>query len=383
MEDSNPRYSGQTFHDRADRVVRTPALGAEAQFLRLNSLAEVTTGPPDMNYEVAKIILESKEDKWNDQELLHLLKDYFNHAQQTLDFCTFLRECLRRAHESQSRIQLALIHFEEERGENVGGEKYVKTLQDLQKFKEAGNPFTDEFSKLSHLAYEQQAEMWQKLQAPKKELDKNLKSAQAWRWVTYAIFGIFFLSALIVSVVMVAIAEPPVATTLAAALVGPIGTVGKWCDSWRKNYQRQLKGKKELIELINTGTKFSINDLETIRVLVTRLETAIESILQNADFALGEEQEEAVKLGMLEIEKRGKVFMETIENLRIQADESSLEIQKKINSQCSSVFDELYVAKIISLCSFRFKLIWLMWLQAIHTNFRSTEIMKQFCIGVL
>ncbi|KAI6695344.1 hypothetical protein NL676_023054 [Syzygium grande] len=219
------------------------------------------------------------------------------------------------------------MHFEEESGENVGGERYVKTLQELQKFKEAGDPFTGEFSKLFHSVQKQQEEMLQKLRARKKKLDKDLKSAQIWRRVTNAIFVTAFVSTLIFSVVAVAIAAPPVATALAAALAAPIGTVGKWCDSLWKNYRRELKGKKELIGLMKVGTEFSIYDLETIRSLVSKLENAIESILQNANFALGEGEEEAVKLVMLEIKKRVEEFMRTIEDLGTQADKSSREIR--------------------------------------------------------
>ncbi|KAL3725870.1 hypothetical protein ACJRO7_030843 [Eucalyptus globulus] len=271
----------------------------------------MATGHLEMDHEVAKIILEST---WNDEELIHLVDYYFNHCLQILDFYTSLKNCLRRAHDSQSSIRLALVHFEEKRGENVGGKRYLRTLQELQRFREAGDPFTEEFSKLFHSVYKQQGEMSQKLEACKMKLDKKVKSAQTWRWVTNAIFVTVFVSALILSVV--------------AALRTPIGTVGKWCDSRWKNYRRELKGKKLLIDLMNEGTKMSIEDLKTIRSLVGMLEIEIESIMQKADFTLGEEQEEAVKLGMLEIRKRAEVFMKTVEDLSTQADKSSHEIQR-------------------------------------------------------
>ncbi|KAF7847612.1 hypothetical protein BT93_L2789 [Corymbia citriodora subsp. variegata] len=280
-----------------------------------------------MNSEVAKIILESKEDIRNDIELFHLVKCYFNHAIQILDFYASLKKFLMCARDNHSRIQLALMHFEEERVENVGGEKYVKTLQDLQKFKEAGDPFTDEFSRCFHSVCKQQAEMFQKLQAHKKELDKKLKSAQTRRRATNAIFITTLVSALILTVVTVWKRWPPVVAALATAVAALIGTVEKKCDSSWKNYQKKLKGKKELMDLMNAGTKISINDLETIRLLVNKLETEIESILRNANFALGEEEEEAVKLEMLEIKKRVEVFMKTIEDLSRQAGKSSREIR--------------------------------------------------------
>ncbi|KAK3416055.1 hypothetical protein EUGRSUZ_H01230 [Eucalyptus grandis] len=284
----------------------------------------MATARLEMNLEIAKVILESIYD---DKEPSDLVDYHFNHYLQILDdFYTALDNCLRRARDNQSWIQLAIIHFEEERRENVGGEKYAKTLQELQRFREAGGPFTDEFSMLFNSVCEQQKEMLQKLQAREK-LDKKVKSAQVWRRVINFIFVTAFMSALIFSVVAVGKAARPAVSTLAAALATPIGTVGKWCNSWCEKYRKKLKGKKELVDLMNAGTRILNNDLETIRLLASKLKTEIESILQNANFALGEEQEEAVKLGMLEIRKRADVFMKTMEDLSTQADKSSREIQ--------------------------------------------------------
>lgn len=197
MEDSNPRYQSQlnsyeaacradrslqdfdrTLHDQADRVIRTLAGSAEAQSLALNSIGETTTGVLEMNRALANIILASKEDIWKDKELSNLVEYYFNHGLRILDFYNSLENCLRRARDSQSSIRLALVHFEEERGENVGGERYVRTLLELQRFREAGDPFTEEFSKLLYSVLKQQEEMLVKLEACKKKLDKKVKSAQ-------------------------------------------------------------------------------------------------------------------------------------------------------------------------------------------------------------
>ncbi|KAK2631110.1 hypothetical protein EUGRSUZ_L03393 [Eucalyptus grandis] len=317
----------KTLHDQADRVIRTLAASAEAQSLALKSIGEATTGVLEMNRVLANILLASKEDIWKDKELSDLVEYYFNNGLQILDFYNSLENCLRQAHDSQLNIRHALVHFEEEGGENVERERYVGTLLALQRFREAGDPFTEEFWMVFHSVLKQQKEMLPKLEACMKKLDKKVKSAETWRRVTNAIFVTAFVSTLILSVVAVAIAAPPVVTALAAALAAPIGSVGKWCDSWWKNYRRELKGKKVLIDIMFEGTKISIEDLKTIRSLVGKLEIEIESIVQKADFALGEEQEEAVKLGMLEIKKRAEVFMKTIEDLSTQADKSSREIR--------------------------------------------------------
>ncbi|XP_031253164.1 UPF0496 protein 1-like isoform X2 [Pistacia vera] len=65
----------------------------------------------------------------------------------------------------------------------VDEERYVKTLEELKKFKEAGNPFTEEFFTLFQLVYKQQLSMLQKLQRRKRKLDKKLKSMTTWRMV--------------------------------------------------------------------------------------------------------------------------------------------------------------------------------------------------------
>ncbi|KAI6695345.1 hypothetical protein NL676_023055 [Syzygium grande] len=109
MEDSNPRYQSdltsyeaacradpslqdfdKTLHDRADRVIRTLAVGAEKQSLTFNSLGEVTTGLLEMNHELAKIILASQDDIYHDKELSQLVEHYFKHGLQILEFYTSL-----------------------------------------------------------------------------------------------------------------------------------------------------------------------------------------------------------------------------------------------------------------------------------------------------
>ncbi|KAK7279270.1 hypothetical protein RJT34_24317 [Clitoria ternatea] len=56
---------------------------------------------------------------------------------------------------------------------DVEGVTYVKTLQELKNFKDAGDPFTDEFYSLFQSVYAQQALMLQKLQTKKRKLDKR------------------------------------------------------------------------------------------------------------------------------------------------------------------------------------------------------------------
>ncbi|KAF2305884.1 hypothetical protein GH714_008596 [Hevea brasiliensis] len=160
------------------------------------------------NQEVVKVILECKKDIWKNQELFELVEEYFENSLQTLDFCTALDKCLKRARDSQLFIMVALQQFEEE--SEAGGNRYVKTLEGLKNFKASGDPFTEEFFQIFQSVYRQQILMLEKLKFRKNKLDKKLKYIHAWRKVS-------------------------------------IGSMGKWIDSLWKNYENALKGQKELI----------------------------------------------------------------------------------------------------------------------------------------
>ncbi|KAF8405167.1 hypothetical protein HHK36_010066 [Tetracentron sinense] len=119
-------------------------------------------------------------------------------------------------------------------------------------------------------------------------------------------------------------AAQPVAAALAAATAIPLGSMGKWVDSLWKGYEDAVKGQKGVIVSMQAGTFVAIKDLDSIRVLVGQLEIVIESLLKNADFAIGDE--EAVKLGIEEIRKKLEDFMKNIEELDEHADRCSRDI---------------------------------------------------------
>nr|KYP35972.1 UPF0496 protein At2g18630 family [Cajanus cajan] len=115
-------------------------------------------------------------------------------------------------------------------------------------------------------------------------------------------------------------------TALAAALAVPIGSVGKWCNSLFKRYEKALKGQREVISSMQIGTYISLKDLDNIRVLIDKLEVVIESLLQNADFALI--NEDVMKFAIDEIKKKIETFSETMENLSAHADKCSRQIRR-------------------------------------------------------
>ncbi|KAJ0097430.1 hypothetical protein Patl1_28864 [Pistacia atlantica] len=201
-------------HERTSRVINTLSTGVEVRSLSFDSLKEVTGSLLDMNQEVAKVILECKKDIWNNQELFDLVEEYFESSIQILDFCNVFENCLKRARNSQLIIKLAVKQFEEEMGlqDGVDEKRYVKTLEELKKFKES----------------------WGSIHR-----------------------GVLYL----VSWWQLPLPAPPFVTALAGALAVPIGSVGKWCNSlW--------KGEEDVVKLAIDEIKKKLEVfMETIEVL--------------------------------------------------------------------------------------------------------------------
>ncbi|XP_012574409.1 UPF0496 protein At2g18630-like [Cicer arietinum] len=327
-EDPNLQSFDATIQERTNRVISSLAQGIEVRSISLDSLGEVTGSLLDMNQEVVKMILECKQDIWNkkDRDLFSLVEDFFENSLQTLEFCNALEKCLKRAREKLVVVKSVMTCFEEEVQNGVEGSTYVKTLKGLKDFKETGDPFSEEFYSLFQSVYAQQASMLKKLLIRKQKLDKKLKSLKTLKRVSSAIFVAAFVAVLIFSVVAAAIAAPPVIMALAGALAVPIGSVGKWCNSLFKKYETAIKGQGEVISSMQIGTYISLVDMNNIRVRIEQLEIKIESMLQIADFALG--NEDAVKLAIDEIKKKIEIFAEIIETLSVQADQCSRQTRK-------------------------------------------------------
>ncbi|KAL7125352.1 hypothetical protein ABFS83_14G111600 [Erythranthe nasuta] len=317
-----------TLQSRTHNVINSLAVGVEVKALSFDSLKEVTECLLEMNQEVVKVILDCKKDIWKNQELFDLVEDYFENSLKTLDFCTALEKCLKRARDSQLLIHVALQQFEDENRVEGGNSeiRYSKTLEELRNFKDVGDPFTEDFFVIFRSVYKNQMLMLERLQTKKNKLDKKLRSMHAWRKVSSVIFAATFAAVLICSVVAAAMAAPPVAAALAAAASIPLGSMGKWIDSLLKNYENAVKGQKEMVNCMNVGSYVAIKDLDNIRVSIERLEIDIESMLKNADFALSGEGD--VKACVEEIRRKLDLFMKNSEELGAQADNCSRDIRR-------------------------------------------------------
>ncbi|KAL6522640.1 hypothetical protein OROMI_031598 [Orobanche minor] len=324
--DSDLQMFDTTLQARTNNVINSLAAGVEVRTLSFDSLREITECLLEMNQEVVKVILDCKKDIWRNQELFDLVEEYFENSLKTLDFCASLEKCLKSARDGQLLIHIALQHFEDEEDREAGGHvRYSKTLEELRSFKNAGDPFTEDFFVIFQSVYQQQMSMLEKLQSKKGRLDKKLKYLRAWRRVSSVIFVATFAAVLICSVVAAAMAAPPVAAALAAATSIPLGSMGKWIDSLLRNYENAVKGQKEVINSMSVGTYVTIMDLDSIRVLVDKLEIEIESLLRSADFAVSEG---SVRIGVEEIKKKLVVFMKNTEELGAQADNCSRDIRR-------------------------------------------------------
>ncbi|KAL3621214.1 hypothetical protein CASFOL_036126 [Castilleja foliolosa] len=314
-----------TLQARTNNVINTLAVGVEVRALSFDSLREITECLLDMNQEVVKVILDCKKDIWKNQELFELVEEYFENSLNTLDFCAVLEKCLKSARDRQLLIHIALQQFEDDDHGDEGHVRYSKTLEELKSFKNAGDPFTEDFFVIFQSVYRQQMAMLEKLQSKKNKLDKKLKSVHSWRKVSSIIFAATFAAVLICSVVAAAMAAPPVAAALAAATSIPLGSMGKWIDSLLKNYENAVKEQKEVINSMSVGTYITIKDLDNIRVLVDKLEIEIESLLKSADFGV---DEGSVRFAVEEIKMKLVVFMKNVEELGAQADHCSRDIRR-------------------------------------------------------
>ncbi|GLJ23193.1 hypothetical protein SUGI_0438140 [Cryptomeria japonica] len=310
---------------RTGQVMRAVANGVQVQSLSLDSLKEVTSCLLEMDQEVVKLVLQNKEDVWKSPELFELVEEYFNNSLRTLDFCSMLENCLRKARDNQLIIQIALQHIPPG-GPPPGEAQYKKILEELGNFKNAGSPFPEDFIRLFESVYTGHIQMLEKLHAKRHKLDKKMKNVKAWKKVSSVIFVATFAAVLICSVVAAAIAAPPIASALAAAAAIPIGSVGKWVDNLWKKYEDTIRGQRELISSMHVGTFVALKDLDNIRVLVDHLEITISSILRSVE--LGLKDEDAVQVVMDDIRKKQQSFIDEIDRLSDYVDRCSRDIRQ-------------------------------------------------------
>ncbi|EPS58212.1 hypothetical protein M569_16603 [Genlisea aurea] len=330
LADPQLRSFDSALQERTSRAINSIAVGLDVRSLSLESLTQVTESLMEMNQEVVKLILQSKKDIWKNKNLSDLVDDYFDISLRTLDFCTSLDACLKRAARVESIIKVALHKFHEEQHclqgvrENSSSEKrcYPKTLEELNNFKAVGDPFSEDFFKVFNSVCSGQIAMLERLKSRKKKLDRKLASMKTYRRISNIIFITAFASVLVCSVVAAALTAPPVLTALAAAAAVPMGSIGTWLASIWSKYEKDLSGQIEIITSMQIGTRIAIKDLDNIRAQIERFQIRIKALSESADFA-AEGAEDKVVAGIGEIEKEAESFFETIHELSKHANKCS------------------------------------------------------------
>ncbi|WOL18611.1 UPF0496 protein 1 [Canna indica] len=330
--DPELRSFDAALQQRTSHAISMLAIGVELRTLSFATLREVTGSLLETNKEVVHFLLQCKQDIWKNPELFSLVEDYFECSLRTLDFCTELEKCLKKARDAQLIIQFALKQFEEKNDDEAASTEHSKnkcarTLEKLRQFKAAGNPFTEDFSQVFDSVYRQHQSMLEKLLQRKKKLDRKLKKVKAWRKVSSAIFIAALAAVVVCSVVAAAVAAPPIAAAMAAAAAVPVGSAGKWIDSLVRKYQVALEGERELVTSMEFGTRVALGDLENIEVMVDRLGDHLDSLLGDAEFAMSK-GEEGVEVAVEEIRRKMEVLMKSIEELGKQVDVCSRDIRK-------------------------------------------------------
>nr|GEY73787.1 uncharacterized protein [Tanacetum cinerariifolium] len=181
---------------------------------------------------------------------------------------------------------------------------------------------------INSLALEVEVKMLKKLQVQKGKVDKKMRNVETWRRLCNVIFVVTFSTVLICSVVAAAVSAPPLVTALAAAAAVPLGSMGKWVNSLWKKYETELKGQRELINAMRMGSFIVIKDLDNIKALVDKLGVEMEGLVRNAQFAISEEEEEAVGVAVDEMKASVNDFAKTIDELSDHSDKCCRDVRR-------------------------------------------------------
>lgn len=280
----------------------------------LELLKEVTSNMVETDQQVVAIILASKKDVWKNPELFSLVDDYYRTSLHTLEFCNNLERFLSNARTKQIILRAALQRL----GEAAPGEgDYNKALEDLGWFRSAETHLSEELLKSFEVVYSEHLQMLQRLQAQRNLLDKKMKRIKSWRKTATIIFAATFVTVLVCSVVVTAVAAPPFVTAVVAA----VGAGASWIptETWFKRlwkgYEKAVQEQREVVSAMQAGTLVAVRDLDNIRVLVERLEMEVSDFLRQIDASLALEKDNGIHLVIKDIENKVDTFTSNVDEL--------------------------------------------------------------------
>lgn len=279
---------------------------------------------------VAKFIVDSKEDVLKNEELKSLVDLYYENTTKTLNLFNTVEKCVKKAELSLLNIRIAVKQFEKESVDiDLGGnkKKYEDTLKELNKVNAMGDPFGDEFMKQFESVYVEQLRLLEKFPELQDELGKKQKNVKKRRLLATIVFGAAFFSFFALSMYLCIVVAPPVVAAVAIGLTKTVGTAGIWVNGMMKDYEEALESKIDLLRLTQSCTKSNMEAMKTIRNLVESLITRISYILKTVE-VVQTRDEEAVKLAMQVIIKNVDGFAEKIE----EVDENVAKCSKSVAS---------------------------------------------------
>ncbi|KAJ0239037.1 UPF0496 protein [Hirschfeldia incana] len=319
QQDSDLMTFDSSLHQRTNSVMKLLADQAKSQSISQGTLMEVYEFMLDLNRDVVKEIIESREDVRNSKDLTSLVDVYFKNTSKTLDFCNTVQDCVKVAENSRLIIRYAVKQFEEESKDTENKKsKYAKTLEELNKFKAIGDPFDGEFLAQYESVRVEQVHLLEELSKLRAKLDKKQRNLKIWRKLSNVVFITAFVSVLLLSVAAAALSAPIVLTAVAAGLTAPVEVVGKWSKKMWKKYEEAVRRQRGLVSTVETGAKVNRIATDSIKLEVDNLRIKISSIMETVDFAVergGEEDELATRLAMQEIKKKVDGLTEKIKEV--------------------------------------------------------------------
>ncbi|THU44563.1 hypothetical protein C4D60_Mb02t08690 [Musa balbisiana] len=230
-----------------------------------------------------------------------------------------LDRCLGKALLVFSIIHTAIDHYEEEEekrkhqqhGRNKKKKKadrkekhaYSKTVAKLQELERAGHPFAGLNVKEPQHALSKLRETMDRLRDRKKEIKAALRSTKRWRKFWDVVLTATFIGMLVCSVALAATVVAPVAITAGTASATAIKAVEPWVNSLWDGRETALRDEKEVVKMM-LDEELEVHELDSIRSLVVKLWTDVETLVKKVEFVLQQEDEEAMEVGMTELKKK-------------------------------------------------------------------------------
>ncbi|XP_019085429.1 PREDICTED: UPF0496 protein At3g28270-like [Camelina sativa] len=337
-DDPDLKSFDSALQQRTIKVIDSLTAGAETGLSSQHEVhKEVSQHLLEVSQDVAKFILESKDNVWESEALKSLVIAYFENTVKTLKIFNTIESCVEDAEMGQLLIRDAVAEFQKESAEaNVGGtkKKYEKTLKVLKKFKAMGDPFDGTVLKTQlELIKKQQESLLEEVCEAIKKLQMEITNLGKESSIANVFFGAVFAVVAAASIALMATGFGGFGAISSTLIVA--GWAGVDTALRRKNdaLKKQLEG-------LETGIKINQEAMETVSILVDGLEDRIQNMLKLVDNAIENEDDEAdTRLVLKVISDKVEILIEktkdvgeSVKNHSKLIAEARLHVLQKINS---------------------------------------------------